>query len=127
MPKYCLKSNKWTIDKEKVLALICCGVADRDEYEKETFALFYKKIDIEHMSSLTLIRKFFKDEKEKMLKNEYNVNLVTKWIVHDWNKSQTLNITKQELCDILSDALSAYGVDGWPDIEYSVKAFIEFE
>lgn len=127
LPKYCLKTNKWTIDKERGLALICCDVADRDEYEKKTFALFYKKLDNEHMISLTLIQKYFEDEKEKILRNEYNVNLVTKWIVHDWNKTQTLNITNQELLDILADALSAYGVDGCPDFEYSVKAFIEFK
>ncbi len=127
LPKYLFKTNKWTIDKERSLALICCGVADRDEYEKETFALFYKKLDNEHMISLTLIHKHIKDETEKILRNEYNVNLVTKWIVHDWSKPKTLNITKQELLDILVDALSAYGVDGWPDVEYSVKAFVEFE
>jgi len=127
LPKYCLKTNKWTIDKEQSFALICCGVADRDEYEKETFALFYKKLDNEHMISLTLIHKHIKNETEKILRNEYNVNLVTKWIIHDWSKPKTLNITNQELLDILTDALSAYGVDGWPDVEYSVKAFVEFE
>lgn len=127
LPKYCLRINKWTIDKERRLALICCGVADRDEYEKETFALFYKKLGCECMISLTLIHKHIKDETEKILRNEYNVNLVTQWIVHDWSKPNTLNITKQELLDILADALSAYGVDGWPDADYSVKAFIEFE
>lgn len=127
LPKYCLKTNKWTIDKERRLALICCGVADRDEYEKQTFALFYKKLDNEHMISLTLIKKYFEDVKENMLRNEYNVNLVIKWIVHDRSKPKALNITNQELLDILADALTAYGVDGWPDEDYSVKAFIEFE
>ncbi len=122
-----LKPDKWTIDREKNIVLINCGVADRDEYYKETFVLFYKQMDNEHLIVLTLTADYFEKEKEKMLRNEYSVNLVTKWIILDYVKSDTLNITNQELCNVLADALTTYGVDGKPNIVQSVKAFIEFE
>ena len=36
-------------------------------------------------------------------------------------------IKETDILDILSDALSAYGVDGDPDIKLSVKALVEVE
>jgi hypothetical protein len=122
-----LMPDKWTIDRENNIILINCGIADRDEYYKETFVLFYKQMDNEHLIVLTLTADYFEKEKEKMLRNEYSVNLVTKWIILDYVKSDTLNITNQELCNVLADALTTYGVDGKPNIVQSVKAFIEFE
>ncbi len=122
-----LMPDKWTIDRENNIILINCGIADRDEYYKETFVLFYKQMDNEHLIVLTLTADYFEKEKEKMLRNEYNVNLVTKWIILDYVKSDTLNITNQELCNVLADALTTYGVNGKPNIVQSVKAFIEFE
>lgn len=122
-----LKPNKWTIDRENNIALINCGIADRDEYDKETFALIYKQIDNEHLIVLTLTTDYFEKEKEKMLEIEYNVNLVKRWIVLNCVIADTLNITNQEVCDILADALTVYGVGGKLNSVQNVKAFIEFE
>ena len=55
----------WTVDRENKIALIYCGVTDREEHQKKTFVLFYKKIDIEHMVRFTLIVDYFDEEIEK--------------------------------------------------------------
>lgn len=120
-----LKPSKWTIDRENNIALINCGIADRDEYYKETFALIYKQIDNEHLIALTLVADYFEKEKEKMLAIEYNVNLVKKWIMLNCVIADTLNITNRELRDILTDALTAYGVNGNPKHKLNVKAIFE--
>lgn len=120
-----LKPSKWTIDRENNIALINCGIADRDEYYKETFVLIYKQIDNEHLIALTLTTDYFEKEKEKMLAIEYNVNLVKKWIMLNCVIADTLNITNRELRDILTDALTAYGVNGNPKHKLNVKAILE--
>ncbi len=122
-----LKPSKWTIDRGENIVLINCGVADRDEYYKETFALIYKQMDNNHLITLTLTTDYFEKEKEKMLANEHNVNLVKRWIVLDCAIADGLNITTRELYDVLAEALTAYGVNGKPNSVQSVKAFVEFE
>ena len=116
----------WTVDKENNIALINCGVANRDEHWKKTFALLYKQIDNEHLIKLTLTTDYFEKEQEKELEIEYNVNLVKRWIILDCTIANTLNITNQKVCDILKDALTVYGVGGNPNRVQSVKAFVEF-
>jgi hypothetical protein len=122
-----LKPSKWTIDQEKNIVLINCGVADRDEYYKETFALIYKQMDNAHLVALTLTTDYFEKEKEKILLSEYGVNLIKKWIIIDCTIAEGLNISNRELHDVLVEALTAYGVNGKPNSVQSVKAFVEFE
>jgi hypothetical protein len=122
-----LKPSKWTIDREKNIVLINCGVADRDEYYKETFALIYKQMDNAHLVALTLTTDYFEKEKEKILLSEYGVSLIKKWIVIDYTIAEGLNISNWELHDVLVEALTAYGINGKPNSVQSVKAFVEFE
>lgn len=122
-----LSSSNWTIDRENNIALVYCGVSSREDYRKEIFILLYKEFDNEHSISFTVTNKYFPDEKQKQLEKEYGVKLVKRWRLLDYsmyaNTEDVINETN--ILDILSNALSAYGVDGDPDLEINVKALVE--
>lgn len=122
-----LMPSKWTIDKENKMALIDCGVANRDEHWKKTFALIYKQIDNEHLIELTLIEKCPDYLTEKKLREKYNVKSVTKWEVFNYKMPEMLKnkISQEELFEILENALTGYEINGNPDKKYSFKALIQ--
>jgi len=126
-PKYCLEPTTWTVDEENKIALLNCGVANRDEHWKKTFALIYKQIDNEHLIELTLIEKCPDYLTEKKLREKYNVKAVTKWEVFDYKMPEMLKnkISQEELFEILENALTGYEINGKPDKKYSFKALIQ--
>ena len=79
LPKYCLKLRKWTIDNERGIALINCGVSDRENYEIETFAFINTQMEERLILSFEMINKSIKKEEMPDLKKKYNVDLVEKW------------------------------------------------
>lgn len=134
-PRFSIRSEKylpasnWTIDRENDVALVYCGVSSREDYRKEIFVLLYKKFDNEHSIRFTLTNQYFSDDKQKELEKEYGVKLIKRWRLLDYNMYANIGdiINETEILDILSNAMSSYGVDGDPDIKLSVKALIEVE
>ncbi len=121
--------SEWTVDKENKMALIDCGIADRDEYWKQTFAFIYKQIDNDHLIKLTLIDGLPDGITEKQLRKQYNVNLVKKWKVYDFKIPEVLrsDLSDKKLFEILEEALTAYGINGNPEKTYSIKALLQIE
>lgn len=127
LPKYCLDPRKWTIDKERGLALINCGVADRENYEIETFAFVNIKMEDHLVLSLELINQNIKKEEMVALKKKYAVDLVEKWKLISIDNLEKLSIVSsiEEFVRLLSEALDAYGVGGEVNRSYDVKALVE--
>jgi hypothetical protein len=119
-----LKPDKWTIDREKNIVLINCGVADRDEYYKETFALIISHFDDVHWISATLMREYGDDCTE--LTEKYGAEIV-KWKILDLEIPNKLKdaVDNSYVYNLLSEALSAYGVNGNPKYKLNIKAILE--
>lgn len=119
----------WTIDRENNIALICGGIADREEYKKETFALFYKSFDEEHMAKFTLIMGNSCDEaKWEHLKKDSNVNKIVVWRVDNYKMPCCLSKEQYDkIFNLLAEALSTYGISGNPKYKYSIKAVLRKE
>lgn len=129
LPKYCLKLRKWTIDNERGIALINCGVSDRENYEIETFAFINTQMEERLILSFEMINKSIKKEEMPDLKKKYNVDLVEKWkliTIHNFKKSAIIS-SIEEFVRLLSEALDVYGVDGEVSRSYNVKALVEVE
>lgn len=134
-PRFSIRSEKylpasnWTIDRENNVALVYCGEYNRDEYDKKVFALLYKQIDNEHLINVVLTRRYFPLEIEKKWREKYEVNLVEKWKLLECKipKDLKVEIDNDELYNILSDALSRYGINGHPERVQNVKALLEVE
>lgn len=127
LPKYCLDPRRWTIDKEREIALINCGVADRDNYEIETFAFVNTHIEKRQVLSFNVVRKYQTKEKNEMLKKKYNVELVKNWDLIGIDNFKKFSIVPsfENFVELLSEALTVYGVDGEPGLVLSVKALVE--
>ena len=125
--KYCLKLRKWTIDTERGIALINCGVADRENYEIETFAFVNTRTEAQLVLSFELINQSIKKAEMPALKKKYAVDLVEKWklVRIDNPKNSAIVSSIEEFVSLLSEALDAYGVDGEVNRNYNVKALIE--
>lgn len=129
LPKYCLKLRKWTVDYERGIALINCGVADREKYEIETFAFINMQTEEPLVLSFEIINKSIKKEEMSDLKKKYNVDLVEKWeliSIHNLKKSAIVS-SIEEFVRLLSETLDVYGVDGEINRSYNVKALVEVE
>ena len=127
LPKYCLEPCKWTADKERGLALINCGVADRENYEIETFAFVNIKTKEHLMMSFELINKNIKKEEKIVLKKKYGVDLVERWELISINNLKEMSIVSslEDFVKLLTEALEAYGVGGKVNRNYNVKALVE--
>jgi len=121
-----LTPTYWTVDRKNNIALIYGGVADREEHNKETFVLVYKKICSENIIIMTLINGYINYEEREKLEKKYNVNLYKIWKLHELQIPQQLrqSIQIEQLYKIIEDALSVYGVNGNPDHPTSVKAVL---
>ena len=134
-PRFSIRSGKylpasnWTIDRENNIALVYCGESNREEHNKEVFVLLYKQMDNEHLISIVLTRKYFSLEEEKKWREKYDVKLVERWKLLECNLPQNLEseINIDELYNILSIALSRYGINGHPDRVHNVKALLGTE
>ena len=111
----------WTIDRENKIALMYCGIADREENWKETFVIFYKQIDKEHLINLILTSNYLDGTTDEMLKQKYAVDTILKWDIIDISLPKTGGVSKEEVFNFLSDALCAYGVYGDPMRTYTAK------
>jgi hypothetical protein len=127
LPKYCLEPWKWTVDKERGIALINCGVADRENYKIETFAFINTQIEIHQILSFEIVNKSIKKEKEIELKKKYDVDWVEKWELIDIHnlKASAIVSSIEKFVELLSDALNVYGINGKIDSSYNVKALVE--
>ena len=132
-PRYSFLKNEnlslsyWTIDKQRKIALISCGIIDRDEPDKEKFALIYKHLDKDHFISFTLAYGHIENKYKTLLKQQYNVGLVKKWILKEISIPDNVlkKIQKNDIFTIIEEALCTYGVDGNPNSNDRVKAFLE--
>ncbi len=126
LEKNLLEPNEWTVDDERKIALINCGVADRENPEIETFAFIntnFKENDV----LIFDMEEYYIDENEhEKLKKEYNVNLIINWKIRKiYNlKSTKIFVSKDEFFKLLLESLTAYGVSGNPNFIPSVKVFI---
>ncbi|MDE7229505.1 MAG: hypothetical protein K2N56_03410 [Oscillospiraceae bacterium] len=124
--------HQWTIDRKNNIALIYCGVPDREEYWKKSFVLFYKGIDSRHMIELIIedSRTWFgnrtndevKKQIGKKLISHFDAEVVRRYLVHKiYRIDKTTSI--ETIANVLADALSAYGVNGNPDHAHDAHAF----
>ena len=122
-----LTPTYWTVDRKNNIALIYGGVADREEHNKETFVLVYKKICSENIIIMTLINGYINYEEREKLEKKYNVNLYKIWKLHELQIPQQLrqSIQIEQLYKIIEEALSIYGGNGNPDHPTSVKAVLD--
>lgn len=127
LPKYCLKPWKWTVDKERGIALIDCGIADREDYTIRTLAFINTCIENQQILSFEITHYYLDDKEEEELKKKYNVNLIKNWKVLSINHLENSDIihSYNEFFELLSEALSAYGISGNPNSEVISKALIE--
>lgn len=126
LPKYILNARQWTVDRERGIALINCGVADREKYEIKTFAFINTQIDKRQILSFEITHYYLDDKKEEELIKKYNVNLIKNWKVLSVNHLYNSNIVNShnEFLKLLSEALTAYGIDGDPKFIPNVKVFV---
>lgn len=122
-----LTPTYWTVDRKNNIALIYGGVADRDEHDKETFVLVYKKICNENVIKMTLINGYISIKERRMLAQKHNVNLYEIWKLHELQIPQQLrqSIQIEQLYKIIEDALSVYGINGNPNHPTSIKAVLD--
>ncbi len=125
LPKYCLEPWKWTVDKDRGIALINCGVADRENYKIETFAFINTQIEKHQTLSFEIINKSIKKEEE--LKKKYDVDCVEKWELIDIHNLKISAIVSsiEGFVELLSEALNVYGINGKINSSYNVKALLE--
>lgn len=76
-----LKPSRWTIDREKNIALINCGVADRENYEIETFAFVNIQVEKQEILSFEIKGIYLREEEENPLIKMHNVDMVKIWKV----------------------------------------------
>lgn len=122
-----LKPWQWTVDRERGIALISCGAADREHYEIETFAFVSTDLKKGDILPFEIMQDHDGSIREKLQK-EYNVNLVLFWNVlkiENLHRSEIAG-TKDEFMELLEEALTAYGADGSPDFIPNVKVFVEY-
>ena len=127
LPKYCLEPWKWTVDKDRGIALINCGVADRENYKIETFAFINTQIEKHQTLSFEIINKSIKKEEEEELKKKYDVDCVEKWELIDIHNLKISAIVSsiEGFVELLSEALNVYGINGKINSSYNVKALLE--
>ena len=112
-----LVPNQWTIDRDNKIALVYCGVEDREEHWKETFFLFYKSISTNQMIRLILIRNSYNLDEERILRGKYKVDGVIRWNISECKIPEKLKFvisSKKIITDLLTEVLSIYGIDGNP-------------
>lgn len=117
----------WTVDEERKIALVECGIRDREMHEIKTYAFINTEIKEKDILVFDIIRNFILPEQQEKLKKEYNVDAVVNWKlkeVYNLDLSHVIS-SKDEFYQILEEALSAYGINGMPDCNYSVKAIIK--
>jgi hypothetical protein len=122
-----LNPYDWTVDEERKIALINCGVADREQPDVETFAFI--NTDLKDNDILVFdMAKYYIDENEiERLKKKYNVNTIANWEIRKIDNLESTKIvgSKDEFLNILEEALTAYGVSGNPRYIPNVKVFIK--
>ena len=129
LPKYYLIPFKWTVDKERNIALVNCGIADRECSEIKTFAFLNTNPEKKQILSFQMVNFYLSQTEEEILKKKYNVNLILNWKVIKIVNLKKSNIfsSYEEFVMLLSEALSAYGVNGNPEFISNVKAFIKLD
>ncbi|MBQ7132394.1 MAG: hypothetical protein IJO29_07450 [Oscillospiraceae bacterium] len=129
LAKIFLAPNKWTIDREKNIALIYCGVANRDEYYKECFVLICDRIGSENIISLTLKRISIEFQKQRKMQQIYNVDYVQSWDIINIDVPYSLKerFPNEALYHILEEVLTIYGIDGKPEHNRNIKVFLVHE
>ena len=126
LPKYCLEPWTWTVDKERGIALINCGIENRDEHNIETFILIDTQIGKNEILSFKLKTANMGSD---ALAKKYGVNMVLIWHLISINGLENSDIVSsvEEFVDLLSEALTAYGSSGKPGFIPNVKALIEID
>lgn len=126
LPKYCLEPWKWTVDKERGIALINCGVENRDEHNIVTFALIDIQIEKRKILSFKLKSANMGSD---ILAKKYCVSMVLIWHLISISNIENSDIVSsmEEFIDLLSEALTAYGSSGKPGFIPNVKALIEID
>ena len=73
-----------------------------------------------------MTRYYLDDKKEEELIKKYNVNLIKNWKILSINHLDHSNIVNSynEFLELLSEALTVYGIDGDPKFVSNVKVFI---
>lgn len=137
--RYVLIPRQWTIDRKNNIALIYCGVPDREEHWKKSFVLFYKGIDSRHMIELIIEEKstLFGDRTSDKVKKQVGKKLLSHFdaeIVMTYHIDKIYRVDKtmsvEAIANILADALSVYGVKGDPDSDcdpHACKAMVEVD
>lgn len=125
-PKYYLEPWKWTVDKERGIALINCGIENRDEHNIETFILIDTQIEKKEILSFKLKTANMGND---ALTKKYGVNMVLIWHLISINGLENSDIVSsvEEFVDLLSEALTVYGSSGNPGFIPNVKALIEID
>lgn len=124
-----LVPNQWTIDRCSKIALVYCGVEDREEHWKETFYLFYNSINTNQMIKLILIRNRLRLDEDRILREKYNVDGVVRWNISECvipKKLKFVISSEKNVTELLTDMLSIYGIDGNPNDKFKIKIFLEF-
>lgn len=133
-PRYIISKKyicpgKWTIDREKKMALIYCGELDREEHYKKVFTLICGELNNEHMISFTLVTNYYEHKEVESLRELHKVELVKKWKLIDYKiPNELLNKYSFDFFrKIILEALSVYRIDGNPQVQLSTKVFLEIE
>ena len=127
LEKNLLEPNEWTVDAERKIALINCGVADRENPEIETFAFINTDLKENDILIFDMVEYYIDEDEHEKLKKEYSVNLIINREVRKiYNlKNSKIIVSKDEFYKILEEALTAYGVSGNPDYIPNVKVFVK--
>ena len=122
-----LKPSVWTVDEKKKIALVRCGIYDRENPEIETFAFINTDLKDDDILVFDIIQHSFDKEEDIKLKNKYNVDLVYNWELIKINNLDLSHVvsSKDEFLQILEEALTAYCIDGNPKKIYKTKVFIK--
>jgi len=122
-----LKPSAWTVDEEREIALVRCGIYDRENPEIETFAFINTDLKDDDILVFDIIQHSFDKEEDIKLKNKHNVDLVYNWELIKINNLDLSHVvsSKDEFLQILEEALTAYCIDGNPKKIYKTKVFIK--
>lgn len=113
--------RRWTIDRERGIALVDYGIVDRDYPQMENFA--FVNTDLEKKEVLFFITEklCMSESEEKSLKELYGVDKVRKYRVSTRHSDISIINSASEFKELLLEAMTCYEARYSRYEDYSVK------
>lgn len=107
-------TNKCTTDRDRMIWLV--HYPRSMDYEsiinEERFVLFYGAISKQNIIEISLLDLGI--EKNPLIKEEHNAKLITYWKIKEIIIPPFLPVDLQDIKELLSEIMSAYGINGDP-------------